>query len=92
MRGGGVSERGGRLGIAVDSGEGIERLAQAMVLTRAVIDGARANYDDLDNISTLTMALERVMAGIVLTILPVLIVYLFCQKQIVKGVVQGAIK
>jgi len=37
------------------------------VLTRAVIDGARANYDDLDNISTLTMALERVMAGIVLT-------------------------
>lgn len=32
------------------------------------------------------------MAGIVLTILPVLIVYLFCQKQIVKGVVQGAIK
>ncbi len=32
------------------------------------------------------------MAGIVLTILPVLVVYLFCQKQIVKGVVQGAIK
>lgn len=32
------------------------------------------------------------MAGIVLTILPVLITYLFCQKQIVKGVVQGAIK
>jgi len=32
------------------------------------------------------------MAGIVLTILPVLIVYLFCQKHIVKGVVQGAIK
>ena len=32
------------------------------------------------------------MAGIVLTILPVLIVYLFAQKQIVKGVVQGAIK
>jgi raffinose/stachyose/melibiose transport system permease protein len=32
------------------------------------------------------------MAGIILTILPVLIVYLFCQKQIVKGVVQGAIK
>ena len=30
--------RGGRLGIAVDSGEGIERLAQAMMLTRAVID------------------------------------------------------
>lgn len=32
------------------------------------------------------------MAGIVLTILPVLIAYLFCQKQIVRGVVQGAIK
>ena len=30
--------RGGRLGVAVDSGEGIERLAQAMMLTRAVID------------------------------------------------------
>lgn len=32
------------------------------------------------------------MAGIVLTILPVLISYVFCQKQIIKGVVQGAIK
>jgi len=32
------------------------------------------------------------MAGIVLTILPVLVVYLFAQKHIVKGVVQGAIK
>ncbi|MGE5613288.1 MAG: carbohydrate ABC transporter permease [Bacillota bacterium] len=32
------------------------------------------------------------MAGIVLTILPVIIVFVFCQKQIVKGVVQGAIK
>lgn len=32
------------------------------------------------------------MAGIVLTILPVLVAYLFAQKQIVKGVVQGAIK
>lgn len=32
------------------------------------------------------------MAGIVLTILPVLIAYIFGQKQIVKGVVQGAIK
>lgn len=32
------------------------------------------------------------MAGIVLTILPVLIAYVFCQKQIIKGVVQGAIK
>lgn len=32
------------------------------------------------------------MAGIVLTILPVLIAYMLCQKQIIKGVVQGAIK
>ena len=32
------------------------------------------------------------MAGIILTILPVLIAFVFCQKQIVKGVVQGAIK
>lgn len=32
------------------------------------------------------------MAGIVLTILPVLVAYVFCQKQIIKGVVQGAIK
>ena len=32
------------------------------------------------------------MVGIVLTILPVLVAYLFAQKQIVKGVVQGAIK
>ena len=33
-----LAARGGRLAIAVDSGEGIERLAQAMMLTRAVID------------------------------------------------------
>jgi len=32
------------------------------------------------------------MAGIVITILPVLIVYMFSQKQIVAGIVQGAIK
>jgi raffinose/stachyose/melibiose transport system permease protein len=32
------------------------------------------------------------MAGIVLTILPVLIVFSFAQKRIVEGVVQGAIK
>lgn len=32
------------------------------------------------------------MAGIILTIIPVLIVYLFSQKQILKGIVQGAIK
>lgn len=32
------------------------------------------------------------MAGVVLTILPVLIAYIFAQKQIINGVVQGAIK
>jgi len=32
------------------------------------------------------------MAGLVLTIIPVLIAYLLCQKQIIRGVVQGAIK
>jgi len=32
------------------------------------------------------------MAGLVLTIIPVVVAYIFCQKQIVKGVVQGAIK
>jgi raffinose/stachyose/melibiose transport system permease protein len=32
------------------------------------------------------------MAGLVLTIIPVLLVYVFTQKQIIKGVVQGAIK
>ena len=32
------------------------------------------------------------MACIVLTILPIIIVYLFCQKHIIKGVVAGAVK
>ncbi len=32
------------------------------------------------------------MAGIVLTILPILVVFLICQKYIISGVVQGAIK
>jgi len=32
------------------------------------------------------------MAGLVLTLLPVLIVYLFAQKYIIQGVMQGAIK
>ena len=32
------------------------------------------------------------MAGIILTIIPVLLIYLFSQKQILKGIVQGAIK
>ncbi len=42
--------------------------------------------------SSYSVDFAPLMAGIVLTILPVLVVYLFCQKQIVKGVVQGAIK
>lgn len=32
------------------------------------------------------------MAGIVLTIIPILIIFLICQKYIIAGVVQGAIK
>jgi raffinose/stachyose/melibiose transport system permease protein len=42
--------------------------------------------------SSYSVDFAPLMAGIVLAILPVLVVYLFCQKQIVKGVVQGAIK
>lgn len=37
------------------------------ILTRAEIDAAEANGDDLDNLSTLTMALEQVLVGIVFT-------------------------
>ena len=33
-----------------------------------------------------------VTAGLVLTMLPVVILYLFLQKQIIEGVAQGAIK
>ena len=36
--------------------------------------------------------LAPLMAGIVLTILPVLAVYLICQRQIISGIVQGAVK
>ena len=32
------------------------------------------------------------MACIILTVLPIIIVYLFCQKHIIKGVVAGAVK
>jgi raffinose/stachyose/melibiose transport system permease protein len=32
------------------------------------------------------------MAGLVLTILPIMIVYLFAQKYIIQGVMQGSIK
>lgn len=42
--------------------------------------------------NTYSVDFAPLMAGIVLTILPVLVIYLFCQKQIIKGVVQGAIK
>mgnify|MGYP000846970795 CR=1 FL=1 len=42
--------------------------------------------------SSYSVDFAPLMAGLVLTILPVLIVYLFCQKQIIRGVVQGAIK
>ncbi len=41
---------------------------------------------------TFSIDFAPLMAGIVLTILPVLIIYIFCQKHIVRGVVQGAIK
>lgn len=34
----------------------------------------------------------RIMAALVLTVLPILILYLFMQKQIVHGVVAGAVK
>lgn len=42
--------------------------------------------------STYSVDFAPLMAGLVLTIVPVIILYLLCQKQIVKGVVQGAIK
>ena len=32
------------------------------------------------------------MASIMLTVLPIIIVYIFCQKYIIKGVVAGAVK
>ena len=32
------------------------------------------------------------MACIIMTVLPVIIVYLACQKHIIKGVVAGAVK
>jgi raffinose/stachyose/melibiose transport system permease protein len=42
--------------------------------------------------STYSVDFAPLMAGLVLTIVPIIILYLLCQKQIVKGVVQGAIK
>ena len=32
------------------------------------------------------------MAGIVITVLPVVLVYLFLQKYIIKGITSGAVK
>jgi raffinose/stachyose/melibiose transport system permease protein len=41
---------------------------------------------------TYTVQYDLVMAGLVLTIIPVLIVYLLLQKQIIKGLMQGSVK
>jgi raffinose/stachyose/melibiose transport system permease protein len=41
---------------------------------------------------TYTVQYDLAMAGLVLSILPVLILYFFLQKQIIKGVMQGAVK
>ena len=32
------------------------------------------------------------MASIIMTVLPIMIVYIFCQKYIIKGVTAGAVK
>ena len=42
--------------------------------------------------STFSVDFAPLMAGIVLTIIPILVVYLVCQKQIIEGVSQGAVK
>ena len=42
--------------------------------------------------STFSVNFGPLMAGIVLTIIPILTVYLVCQKQIIEGVAQGAVK
>lgn len=42
--------------------------------------------------SSYSVDYSQLMAGIILTILPVLVAYIFAQKQIVEGVVKGAIK
>ncbi len=42
--------------------------------------------------SSYSVDFAPLMAGIVLTIMPVLVLYLFCQKHIIEGVVNGAIK
>lgn len=42
--------------------------------------------------TTYSVDYAPLMAGLVLTVLPVIILYVLCQKQIVEGAVQGAIK
>ena len=39
-----------------------------------------------------TVDLGATMAVIMMAILPIIIVYLFCQKYIIKGVAAGAVK
>ena len=41
---------------------------------------------------TYTNDLGKIMAGLVLSILPVIVIYLILQKQIISGVVAGAVK
>ena len=42
--------------------------------------------------TTYSVDYAPLMAGLVLTIIPVIVLYLLCQRQIIEGVVQGAIK
>ncbi len=42
--------------------------------------------------TTYSVDYAPLMAGLVLTIIPVIALYLLCQRQIIEGVVQGAIK
>ena len=37
-------------------------------------------------------AYDVLMPGAVMAVVPIIIVYLFCQKHIIKGVVAGAVK
>ena len=39
-----------------------------------------------------TVEMGLMMACIILTVLPIIIVYLLCQRHIIKGVVAGAVK
>jgi len=41
---------------------------------------------------TYTIDYGLAMAALLLSILPVIVLYLFMQKQIIKGVLQGSIK